>query len=122
MEGKRMSYSDAYIKQAHQATFANEKQVLASDGCTCFYCGHSFNPRTEEKLSWIEERPPRDKTLKCPMCGIDCLLGNASGFPIHDATFLQQCTQAWFNGISRISEGKPVRRLSFTYLLLDETP
>ena len=64
-----MSYSKEFIKKAHQATFANEKQIMESDSCTCFYCGHTFNPHNERKLFWIEERPPLDKTLQCPMCG-----------------------------------------------------
>lgn len=115
-----MNYSDDYIKQAHKATFANEKQILASDSCTCFYCGHTFNPQAERKLYWIVERPPRDKTLQCPMCGLDCMLGNASSFPIHDQSFIFQCTEAWFNGISRISDGKPVEKVSWASLLLDD--
>ncbi|ADY12556.1 hypothetical protein [Sphaerochaeta globosa] len=116
-----MNYSDATIKEAHRATFANERRILASDSCTCFYCGHTFNPQTEKKLYWIEERPPRDKTLRCPMCGIDCLLGSASGFPIHDPEFLLKCTEAWFNGISRISDGKPIERVSWVALLLEDS-
>jgi hypothetical protein len=121
MEGKHMSYSDELIKKAHQATFANEKQIMESDSCTCFYCGHTFNPRIEQKLSWIEERPPLDKTLQCPMCGIDCMIGSASGFPIHDESFITQCTEAWFNGISRISDGKPVEKVCWASLLLEDS-
>jgi hypothetical protein len=121
MEGKHMIYSDELIKKAHQATFANEKQIMESDSCTCFYCGHTFNPRIEQKLSWIEERPPLDKTLQCPMCGIDCMIGSASGFPIHDESFLTQCTEAWFNGISRISDGKPVEKVCWASLLLEDS-
>ncbi|MDD3523155.1 MAG: hypothetical protein AB7D24_07105 [Sphaerochaeta sp.] len=116
-----MSYSDELIKKAHQATFANEKQIMESDSCTCFYCGHTFNPRIEQKLSWIEERPPLDKTLQCPMCGIDCMIGSASGFPIHDESFITQCTEAWFNGISRISDGKPVEKVCWASLLLEDS-
>ncbi len=115
-----MTYTDAYIKKAHQATFANEKQILASDSCTCFYCGHTFNPQTEHTLYWITERHPQDKTLQCPMCGIDCMIGNASGFPIHDQSFISQCTENWFNGISRISDGKPVEKVSWVSLLLND--
>ncbi len=116
-----MSYSDELIKKAHQATFANEKQIMESDSCTCFYCGHTFNPRIEQKLSWIEERPPLDKTLQCPMCGIDCMIGSASGFPIHDESFIKRCTEAWFNGISRISDGKPVEKVCWASLLLEDS-
>jgi hypothetical protein len=55
------------------------------------------------------------------MCGIDCLLGSASGFPIHDPEFLLKCTEAWFNGISRISDGKPIERVSWVALLLEDS-
>ncbi len=110
------------MEQAHKATFANESQILESDSCTCFYCGHTFNPQIEEKLHWITESAPREKTLQCPMCGIDCLLGgSASGFPIHDPEFVKICTESWFGGgISRISDGLTIERLALADILLED--
>lgn len=42
------------------------------------------------------------------MCGIDAVLGDASGFPINDGEFVLACSETWFNGISKISEGLPI--------------
>ncbi len=113
-------YSPDYVELAHKATFANESQILESDSCTCFYCGHTFNPKDEESLYWITESAGREKTLQCPMCGIDCLIGNASGFPIHDPEFITIFTESWFGGISRISDGLTVKRLALADILLDD--
>jgi hypothetical protein len=112
-------FSPDYLKKAHDATFAHESVIRASDHCVCFYCGHSFKPSEEEKLFWIDERPPRERTLRCPMCAIDCVIGSASSFPIDDPEFVLACSEAWFSGISRISDGKPVEKLSYVHLILD---
>lgn len=47
------NYSATFIKAAHKATIFHEKEVLASSSCTCFYCGHQFDPQQEEHLYWI---------------------------------------------------------------------
>ncbi len=44
------------------------------------------------------------------MCGIDCIVGDASGFPITDTDFIMACTEEWFKGYSRISESKPIEK------------
>ena len=105
------TYPFEVIEAAHKATIFHEKAVLASTLCTCFYCGYQFNPHTEPHLHWVDTTHPKGKTLACPMCGIDCIIGDASGFPITDPAFIMACTEAWFGGISRISDGKPVERL-----------
>ena len=112
-------FSSDYIRKAHEATFANESAIVHSERCTCFYCGHSFDPSQEEKLHWIEEKPPRERTLRCPMCAIDCVIGSSSSFPIEDPEFILACSEAWFGGISRISDGKPVEKLRYVDLILD---
>ena len=56
------------------------------------------------------KRSKMDRTLVCPMCGIDCIVGDASGFPVTDDDFIKACTEAWFGGYSRISDGKPIER------------
>lgn len=113
-------YSDEYVKLAHKATFANESMVMASEKCMCLYCGHTFNAREQsEPLIWIQERAPNERTLRCSMSGIDCVLPSASGFPIDDPEFIRICTETWFSGISRISDGLPVERLSYVDLFVE---
>ena len=106
-------YTEEYINTAHKATIFHEKDILQSTHCTCFYCGYQFNPTTEANLCWMDENSPKGKTLVCPMCGIDCIIGDASGFPITDANFINACTEEWFGGISGISDGKPVEQLEW---------
>ena len=42
------------------------------------------------------------------MCGIDCIVGDASGVPISDNDFIMACTETWLGGYRRIRDGKPV--------------
>lgn len=105
-------FSPEFIKQAHKATIYNEEQIRDSKVCTYFYCGYQFDPQIEEELDWIEERSPKNNTLRCPKCYIDCIIGDASGFPITDKDFIMACTEAWFGGNSRISYGKPIEKVN----------
>ncbi len=102
------AYPPEFIEQAHKATIYHEKDILSSTVCTCFYCGYQFDPHKEEDLLWLDETNPKGKTLVCPMCLIDCVVGDASGFPVTAHDFIMACTEAWFGGISRISDGKPI--------------
>lgn len=114
------TYSPEYIEQAHKATIHHERDILNSSVCTCFYCGYQFDPHNEkEEIEWWDEESPKGKTIVCPMCLIDCVVGNASGFPVTDHDFIMACTEAWFGGISRISDGKPVERANRPTIIVD---
>jgi hypothetical protein len=105
------TYSPEFIKKAHKATIFHEKDILASSVCTRFYCGYQFDPHKEEDLEWWDETNPKGKTLVCPTCGIDCIIGSGSGFPVTDDSFINACTEAWFGGYSRISDGLPIEQV-----------
>lgn len=100
------TYSGEYLTEAHRATFANEAEILASTECRCFFCGFLFNANDEEHLLWAEERPPLSRTLHCPNCLVDCVIGSSSGYPINDEAFIYAASEAWFNGYSNIREGE----------------
>lgn len=104
------TYSPEFIEKAHKATIYNEEDIMNSKVCMCFYCGYQFNAHEEKELEWWDENSPKGKTIVCPMCGIDVVIGDASGFPITDKDFIMACTEEWFNGISRISDGKPIKK------------
>jgi len=106
----KRTYPLEYIEKAHKATIFHEKEILASSLCTCFYCAYQFDPHEEKDLEWWDINNPKGKTLVCPMCGIDCIVGDASGFPITDTDFIMACTEELFKGYSRISESKPIEK------------
>ena len=112
-------YSSEYIKQAHKTTIFNEKDILDSSLCTCFYCAYQFDPHQEDGLVWTDEGNEKGRTLLCPMCQIDCVIGDASKFPITDYDFIMFCTSTWFGGYSRIDDGRSVGKLQVTPIVVD---
>ena len=62
---------------------------MLSEICGCFYCMAAFPP--SEIADWIDE----GKTALCPKCGIDAVIGSASGFPV-ERGFLRRMRRYWF--------------------------
>lgn len=77
------------LEIAHNHSIYHQAEVLGSDECGCFYCLRIF--ATTEITEWIDE----GTTAMCPYCGIDALLGSASGFPL-TAEFLRTMHDVWF--------------------------
>jgi hypothetical protein len=103
-------YTQDFIDDAHKHTIFNHPEILESSKCTCFYCGFVFDSRNRDiVLSWTDEDNPKGLTSLCPMCGIDCIIGCASGLPVD----VRQATEDWFGGYSRISSGKPVEKVTW---------
>ena len=75
---------------AHQFSVNNRKQLEQSSVCGCFYCRKIFNPN--EITEWI---PEKSGTALCPYCGIDSVIGEASGFQITEQ-LLKEMNQYWF--------------------------
>jgi hypothetical protein len=74
------------FEAAHRRSSRHREEVLQSDQCRCFYCLASFKP--DEITDWIKEDPQGEgETAKCPRCGIDSVIGSASGFPLDDEFF-----------------------------------
>jgi hypothetical protein len=61
----------------------------ASTRCACFFCFRAFP--TSEIKAWIDA----NTTALCPGCGVDAVLGNASGPSISDG-FLRKMHQHYF--------------------------
>lgn len=79
---------------AHKHSIFHRAEVLASTGCGCFHCLALFAARDVQ--DWTDNaRPPSDWTALCPQCGIDAVLGDASGLPIQ-ADFLRIMQERWF--------------------------
>jgi hypothetical protein len=105
-------YPPEFIEKAHKATIFHEKDFLVSSVCTCFFSGHQSNPHKEKDLEWWDVHSTKGKTLVYPMCGIDCIVGDAPGFPVTDPDFIMACTEEWFGGYSKISDGIPIGKVT----------
>ena len=65
------------LKAVYSHSIRNEKSILKSDFCGCFHCISIF-PATDIKLSEMVVEKDGVKTVICPICGIDAVLGDAS--------------------------------------------
>jgi hypothetical protein len=75
---------------AHKHSIRHRQELEASESCGCFYCLAVFEPSSIEV--WVDEG---DVTALCPECGIDSVIGSASGFPIN-RDFLERMKRHWF--------------------------
>ena len=78
------------LEVAHKHCFKSRTEAMASEICGCFYCLATFPPAE------IEEWTDNELTPMCPKCGIDSVIGSASGFSI-DELFLGSMNQRWFS-------------------------
>jgi hypothetical protein len=101
------------IIAAHQNSSNHRESVLASDVCGCFYCLSIFSPSEIE--DWVDAREDETnisetgQTVLCPRCGIDSVLGSASGYPI-TREFLQKMKDYWFQ--RTVSPNKRLHRIA----------
>jgi len=65
------------------------EELSDSDYCGCFYCLDIYSP--EEVKSWCD----KGVTALCPKCGIDSVLGSASGFLV-TKDLLEKMQKHWF--------------------------
>ena len=79
--------------RVHRQSTRHLVEVLASDGCGCFYCRAIFKP--SEIGGWVDEWEGGGQTALCPRCGIDSVIGSESGYPITEES-LAQMQAHWF--------------------------
>jgi hypothetical protein len=77
-----------YIR-AHKESSNHREGLAASACCGCFYCLAIFDPA--EINRWIDH----ESTALCPQCGIDSVIGSASGYPVTKG-FLRKMQEYWF--------------------------
>lgn len=83
---------DALLAQRHAVR--NRAEIENSHLCGCFHCAQTFRPR--DIVGWRQDGAgPLPDTARCPHCGIDTVLGSASGLPITEA-FLRRVRMHWF--------------------------
>ena len=69
-----------YYGLAGKASFENWNNVKESNMCGCYYCCRIFPSSKVTDADWVPDAHGR--TVLCPYCGIDAVLGDASGIPI----------------------------------------
>jgi hypothetical protein len=89
-----MDYKREIIERAHMNSSLHKAEILKSDICGCFYCLRTSKPA--EILDWVDTDNPIGATALCPHCGIDSLIGSASGFPVDNKDFLKAMNKFWF--------------------------
>ena len=81
------------LEAANEHSEHNRPEVLASEQCGCFCCGAIFEPTAI--WNWLDTTDPH--TAFCPQCGMNAVIGSASGLPI-TIPFLQEMNTRWFDG------------------------
>jgi hypothetical protein len=109
--GVRTTIQDLDFVRAHKHT-GYQQEILKSEKAGCFYCLKIFSP--EEINDWHGEKCEEYEPLAlCPKCGIDSVIGSASGYPIENS-FLKKMKDFWFSPSERsktmgtTTENKPI--------------
>lgn len=79
---KIATMSDDELHEIHTHCTANREEVEASSRCACFYCQEVYC--STEVYDFIVE-PSLDfkETALCPRCGVDAVIGDATGIPFY---------------------------------------
>jgi hypothetical protein len=85
--------------RAHRHSIQHRDELLASEQCGCFYCLATFPPADIRRWADACKDRPEGDTAVCPRCGIDAVIGSASGYPL-TAEFLGRMHQHWFGTVS----------------------
>jgi hypothetical protein len=89
------------VVEAHTHGSRHGEEMARSAQAGCFYCCAVFSP--SEISDWLDEAAgdlsgavASESTALCPRCGIDSVIGDASGFPVTDPQFLKDMNRFWF--------------------------
>ena len=82
------------IEKAHRHSIYHRAAIEASALCGCFHCMAIYPPSAI--TDWTDYK---QDTALCPRCGVDAVIGSASGAPI-TAAFLKQMHRRWFRAQS----------------------
>lgn len=98
-KAKREGAIDKTFLAAHGCSKDHRAQIDASSLCGCFCCLSTFPPAKIE--TWTDD----ETRAWCPVCWIDSVIGDASGFPI-TKEFLSEMCEFWFGDLPK--EGRKV--------------
>ncbi|MCJ9673959.1 MULTISPECIES: cytoplasmic protein [unclassified Neorhizobium] len=82
---------------AHLHCIRNRHELGESETSGCFFCLETFPAK--HVWEWIYETKDDEErlTAMCPKCGIDAVIGDASGYPVTDVRFLERMRRQWFD-------------------------
>ncbi|WP_411352533.1 cytoplasmic protein [Leisingera aquaemixtae] len=82
------------LKTAHGHSSRHRSEIERSQKCGCFHCTALFSP--SQISDWCDEEHPQQQwTAICPKCGIDSVIGDASGIDV-SPEFLTAMNKHWF--------------------------
>ena len=82
-------FFESDLRRAHGHSIRHLAELGRSGLCGCFGCLDVF------EFKHIREWTDGGQTALCPSCGIDSVIGDASGFPITEE-FLAAMEARWF--------------------------
>lgn len=77
------------LTEIHAHSSGHKVELERSPLCGCFYCCQTFE--TSKIQRWVD----KGETALCPLCGIDSVIGSASGVSI-TYEFLKEMHDFWF--------------------------
>lgn len=84
----------ANLRIAHQHASNHRAELHNSSACGCFYCCATFT--VAAVVEWVDpDENGVGQSAICPYCGVDSVIGSASGFAIQ-ADFLNMMHRYWF--------------------------
>lgn len=81
--------NQAQAKNVSRAAFNNKDSISTSKTCGCYACMKIFDANTVTK--WVDQ----NKTALCPVCGIDAVISDKSGFLSKE--LLAEANEYFFN-------------------------
>ncbi len=88
-----MEYTEEFLREAHGPSFENKHQILVSKMAGCFYCKRIYPTSDITEDDYTQDK--NDETVLCPHCGIDSVIGDASGYEL-SVEFLEAMHKLWF--------------------------
>lgn len=70
--------NDKTLEDAHKLSSENREEILKSNQVGCFYCGAIYAAKEIDDYVGDME----DETALCARCGMDSVIGDASGFKL----------------------------------------
>ncbi len=78
------------VIEAHRHSIHHRAEIEASEICGCFYCLEMYP--ASAITEWTDKE---NDTALCPTCGIDAVVGSASGLEL-TTPFLEAMRRHWF--------------------------